>query len=293
MQLREIYGSTSPTLSVEIFPPRTPAGERALAGRIPAIAALRPAFVSVTCTNLRDKTVEWSRRVRHEFGLEVMTHLTCIGYSAEQVSAQLDELRALGIGNIIALRGDPPQGVAEWHPHPQGFRYAVEMVRLARAKGGFGVAVAGFPETHPQAESPEADIDRLREKVDAGADVVMTQLFLDNDSYYRFVDRARAAGVTVPIVPGILPFRTVPQLRRFTTELARTFHGPTRIPPALAARLVAVEQDDDAAYELGLDWATAQCEDLLRHGAPGIHFYCLNESRAVEAIMHRLGYPRP
>lgn len=293
MLLSEIYATTRPALSVEFFPPRTPAGEIKLAERIPVIAALRPAFVSVTCTNLRCKTVEWSARLRDEFHLEVMTHLTCIGYSADEIRAQLDELRDLGIHNVIALRGDPPPGETDWTPHPQGFRQAIEMVRLAREAGDFGIAVAGFPETHPQAESPEGDIQRLKEKVDAGADVVMTQLFLDNDSFHRFVDRCTAAGITVPIVPGILPFKTVAQLRRFTSQLAQTYHGPTRIPATLEARLAAVENDDDAAFNLGIDWATEQCEDLLAHGAPGIHFYCLNESLAVETIMHRLGYPRP
>ncbi len=290
MRLREIYANQQPALSIEFFPPRTPHGEEVLAARIPALKALEPAFCSITCTNERSKTLWWSKRAAPDFGLDVMTHLTCIGISRDDIRAELEELRDAGIESIIALRGDPPRGQAEWQPHPQGFTHAAELVRAASA-AGFSVAVAGFPEVHPEAADAESDIRFLREKVDAGADAIITQLFFGNDDFYRYLDRVRAAGITVPIVPGILPFRAVAQLRRFTTELARTKTGPARIPPTLEARLAAVEQDDEAAFQLGIEWATAQCEDLLRNGVAGIHFYCLNESRGVEAILKNLGHP--
>ena len=290
MRLRDIYQQHQPAISIEFFPPRTPQGERNLAARVPDILALNPAFCSVTCTSQRHKTVWWSKRMRQEFGAEVMAHLTCIGFSRDELRAMLEDLHESGIRNIIALRGDPPTGAEKWEPHPDGFHHAVELVRLAREVGDFGIAVAGFPETHPEAADPDSDIRFLRAKVDAGADVVVTQLFFDNADYWRFVDRCRAAGIATPIVPGILPFRAVAQLRRFTSELARTIKGPARIPPELERRLGAVESDDEAAFRLGVEWATAQCEDLIRQGAPGIHFYCLNESRGVEAILRNIGH---
>jgi methylenetetrahydrofolate reductase (NADPH) len=276
---------------VEFFPPKTPQGEAGLAGRIGRIRELGPAFCSVTYGaggSTREKTLWWVRRLKNEFGLETMCHLTCVGSSRAEIRAILQQLRGEGIENIIALRGDPPAGQADWLPHPDGFHHAVELVREAREVGGIGIAVAGFPEVHPEAKSAASDLRFLKEKVDAGADAVITQLFLDNGDFYRFVDSARKAGIDVPIVPGIMPFRSVAQLRKFTTMYARTFSGPARIPPKLEKLLPAVENDNDAARRLGIEFATAQCEELLAEGVPGIHFYCLNESLAVDAILQNL-----
>ncbi len=295
MRLRDIYAQP-PAISVEFFPPKTPEGEAALASRIPAIKRLRPAFVSVTYGaggSGRDSTLAWVKRLKQEFAFDVMCHLTCVGQSRAEVEAVLDQLSALGVDKIIALRGDPPRGVDAWAPHPEGYLYASELTAAA-ARRGFSVAVAGFPEVHPESKSRDSDLEYLKKKVDAGAESVTTQLFFDNEDYYRFVERARAAGITVPIVPGILPFRTVAELRRFCNIYARTMTGPARVPEALEASLARVESDDAAAAELGIDHAAEQCRDLLAQGAPGIHFYCLNESRVVETIMSRLNLvPQP
>lgn len=289
MRLHDIY-SDPPVISVEFFPPKTEEGDARLAERIPAIKRLRPDYVSVTYGaggSNRDRTLGWVRRLKEEFDLDVMCHLTCVGQSRAELEAVLDQLQEMNVDKIIALRGDPPRGTTEWRPHPEGFRHAVELVRLAAGRG-FSVAVAGFPEIHPESESRESDLAYLKQKVDAGAESITTQLFFDNDAYYRFVEGARAIGITVPIVPGILPFRTVSELRRFCNVYSRTKNGPARIPEELEACLADVENDDAAAEKLGIDFATAQCRELLDNGAPGLHFFCLNESRIVETIMSRL-----
>lgn len=290
MRLRDIYASIQPAISIEFFPPKTAQGDANLESRLPRIKQLHPAFCSVTygaAGSSRDKTLSWVKRLKHDFAFEVMCHLTCVGQSRSEIDSVLQELQDAQVENIIALRGDPPAGVAEWTPHPEGYHYAAELVRAAKDKG-FSIAVAGFPEGHPESPGREAGIRHLKEKVDAGADAIVTQLFLDNSDYYAFVEDARAAGIDVPIVPGILPFRTVAQLRKFTTVYARTMTGPARVPAQLETRLATVENNDEAAYQLGIDYATEQCRDLLRNGVPGIHFYCLNESQAVEAILKNL-----
>jgi methylenetetrahydrofolate reductase (NADPH) len=291
LRLSDIYAQQRPAVSVEFFPPKTPQGEQSLAARIADIAALKPAFCSVTYGaggSTRGKTLDWVTRLRNEFGLEVMCHLTCLGHTRAELDAILGQLAANGIENIIALRGDPPAAGAGWTPHPDGYTHAIELVRAARATGAFSIAVAGFPEVHPESPDRETDLSRLAEKVAAGADAIITQLFFDNDDYFRFVEDLRRLGVTVPVVPGILPFRTAAQLRKFTTVYARTKNGPAHIPRDLERRVARVENDDEAAARLGIDYATWQCRDLLDGGAPGIHFYCLNESRSVEAILRNL-----
>lgn len=290
MRLNEIYNSASPAISVEFFPPRTPEGEADLAARIPEIKRLQPAFCSVTYGaggSGRDRTLSWVHRVKHEFGMEVMCHLTCVGQSCSEVHEVLQQLKADGVQNIIALRGDPPKGEEAWQPHPEGYHYAAQLVAAAK-KEGFAVAVAGFPEIHPESKSRQTDLEFLKAKVDAGADAVITQLFFDTGDYFRYVEAARSAGVNVPIVPGILPFRTVEEIRRFTTKYARTLAGPARVPDVLEAKLDKVVEDDAAAAQLGVDWATQQCRELLDGGAPGIHFYCMNKSKTVETIMQNL-----
>ncbi|MGI8907074.1 MAG: methylenetetrahydrofolate reductase [NAD(P)H] [Candidatus Sumerlaeaceae bacterium] len=290
MRLNQIYASYSPAVSVEFFPPRTAEGEADLAIRIPEIKALRPAFCSVTYGaggSGRDRTLGWVHRIKHDFGMEVMCHLTCVGQSRAETDEVLKKLKADGVENLIALRGDPPKGEAAWRPHPEGYHYAAQLVKACRDKG-FSVAVAGFPEFHPEAQSSESDLRFLKEKVDAGADAVITQLFFDNQDFFRYVDSARSLGVKVPIVPGILPFRTVEEIRRFTTKYALTMTGPARVPPELEKQLAPVENDDSAAAKLGIEWATRQCRELLDAGAPGIHFYCMNKSNVVETIMRNL-----
>jgi len=205
-----------------------------------------------------------------------------VGQSKSEVRSVLEKLKAKGIENLIALSGDPPQGIIDWTPHPDGFQHSVELVREAVAHNSFSIAVAGFPEVHPRAESREADLRFLKEKVDAGADVVITQLFFDNQDFYRYVEDVRKLGVKAPIVPGVLPILSVPQVRRFTALCA------SKIPPRLEAMLAKVENDDEGAIRLGIDYATEQCEGLLGFGVPGIHFYSLNKSRSVKAIFENL-----
>jgi methylenetetrahydrofolate reductase (NADPH) len=194
-------------------------------------------------------------------------------------------LRAGGIDKIIALRGDPPKGETEWKPHPEGFKYSVDLVREAKAAGGFSVAVAGFPEVHIEAASPEADLAYLKQKVDAGADAVITQLFFDNDDFLRYVDRARAAGITVPIVPGILPIRTVAWVRRFLVPTL----CKARIPAPLEAELVKYENDDEGCRKMGTEYAIKQCLGLLRAGVSRFHICSLNDPVPVTAIFKALG----
>ncbi len=290
MRLSEIYASNIPAISVEFFPPRTAEGEADLAARIPEIKRLQPSFCSVTYGaggSNRDRTLDWVHRVKHEFGMDVMCHLTCVGQSKAEIEEVFDKLQADGVENIIALRGDPPKGDSTWQPHPDGYQYAAELVTAARARG-FSVAVAGFPEVHPESSCRQSDLRYLKDKVAAGADAVITQLFFHNLDYFSYVEAAREEGVTIPIVPGILPFRSDEELRRFTTKYARTMSGPARVPDDLEEMLAATGGDLEKQSQLGINWAVRQCEELLKAGAPGIHFYCMNKSSMVEAIITRL-----
>jgi methylenetetrahydrofolate reductase (NADPH) len=286
VKLADLYARPGLTLSVEFFPPKTDKGEENLFHEIEIIKRLKPAFCSVTYGaggSTREKTVDLVDRIHRECGLEVMCHLTVVGQSKDDARAVLKRLKKKGIQNLLALGGDPPQGMADWEPHPDGFHYAVELVREAKALGGFSIAVAGFPEVHPRAESRASDLRFLKEKVDAGAVVVITQLFFDNEDFYRFAEDLRTLGVTVPIVPGILPILSAPQVRRFTTLCC------SKIPPRLESQLAKVENNDAAAVELGIEYATQQCQDLIKHGIPGIHFYSLNKSHSLQVICKNLG----
>ncbi len=290
MKLRDIYAQPGLTVSVEFFPPKTPKGDADLFHEVEALKALNPAFCSVTYGaggSTNEKTLDIVTRLHRDVGLEVMCHLTVVSQSKAAVRAVLDALKANGIENIIALRGDPPSGETDWTPHPEGFLYSAELVKEAAAYDWFSIAVAGFPEVHPRAESRESDLRYLKKKVDAGADAVITQLFFDNDDYYRYVEDVRRLGVTVPIVPGVLPIQSTAQTRRFTALCG------SRIPPRLEAMLLKVENDNEAAVQLGIDYATEQCEGLLRFGVPGVHFYSLNKSRSVMAISKNLSLTTP
>lgn len=285
MRLRDIYARPGPVLSFEFFPPKTEKGEESLFEEIAALKSLHPSFCSVTYGaggSTRAKTVELVDQIHKECGLEVMCHLTVVGQSKDEVRSVLKRLKEKRIENIIALGGDPPQGVADWTPHPDGFHHSVELVQEAVAYQWFSIVVAGFPEVHPRAESRAADLNYLKEKVDAGADAVITQLFFDNEDFYRYVDDVKKLGVRVPVVPGILPILSVPQVRRFTALCG------AKIPPGLERDLKKVEGDEEGAMRLGIDHATKQCEGLLAFGVPGIHFYSLNKSRSVKAIFENL-----
>jgi methylenetetrahydrofolate reductase (NADPH) len=285
VKLRDLYARPGLTLSFEFFPPKTPEGDAALFREVEILKTLKPAFCSVTYGaggSTRDKTVEIVTKLHDDVGLEVMCHLTVVDQSRDEVRAVLNKLKANGIENIIALAGDPPKGVTDWTPHPSGFHYSTELVQEAAAYNWFSIAVAGFPEVHPRADSRESDLRYLKLKVDAGADAVITQLFFDNEDYYRYVDDVRKLGVKVPIVPGLLPILSTAQTRRFTTMCG------SKIPPRLDTLLTKVENDGAAELELGIEYATKQCEGLLDFGVPGIHFYSMNKSRSVKAIFENL-----
>lgn len=287
-KLGEHYGdaSAAPTVSIEFWPPKTEQGQKNLYTEIERLLPLGPAYCSMTYGaggSTRDKTVDLVVAIKRDFRLDVMCHLTVVGQTRAEVCGVLGRLQAEEVFNIIALGGDPEPGV-EWAAHAGSFEYASELVIEARRMNPrFSVAVAGFPEVHPRAESPESDLRFLKAKVDAGAEVVITQLFFDNHDYFRFVDDARRIGIEVPIVPGILPIRSATQIRRFAKLCGAA------IPAELDAKLETVAGDDVAVRRLGIDYATEQCAELLRAGVPGFHFYSLNKADAVLEIHQRLG----
>jgi methylenetetrahydrofolate reductase (NADPH) len=286
--LRDIYARPGKTFSVEFFPPKDDAGVQRLFSAVEDLKKLSPAFCSVTYGaggSTQSTTLDMVRRIRDEAELEVMCHLTVVNQPKSTVQGVLEFLREHEIENMIALAGDPNIGSeADWTPHPEGYHHSRELVQDARAfeEDWFSIAVAGFPEVHPRAESRESDLRYLKAKVDAGADVVITQLFFDNDDYYRYVEDLRALGVGVPIVPGIMPVVSAGACRRMAARCE------SKIPPRLDELLTAVEDDDEAAVQVGIEYATEQCEGLLAYGVPGVHFYSLNRSRSVTAIFDNL-----
>jgi methylenetetrahydrofolate reductase (NADPH) len=289
MTLKELYGARGPVVSIEFFPPRTPETTAKFEANLPVFKALHPAFCSLTMGaggNLAGNTVDLVIRIKREFGLEAMCHFTCVGKSRDEVRTILGALRAGGIENIIALRGDPPKGETQWKPHPEGFKYSVELVKEARTFGGISIAVAGFPETHPEAKSPEEDMAYLKAKVDAGADAVISQFFFRNEDFLRFTDRARAAGIRVPIVAGILPIRTVAWVRRFAPICKAS------VPADLEAKLVAVGADDAACQAMGIEYASAQVRGLQAAGVTAYHFYCLNDPVPVTQVFRNVGFAK-
>jgi methylenetetrahydrofolate reductase (NADPH) len=282
-----------PVFSFEFFPPKTADGERALFETVEALRPLGPAYVSVTYGaggSTRQKTVELVKRLKRESEVEAMAHVTCVGSSRDEIAAVLDEVAEAGVQNVLALRGDPPRGQAAFTPHPDGFRYASELVAFVRSqpeRWRFCVGAAAYPEGHVETRDLSRDLANLRTKVDAGVDFLVTQLFFDDDRYFAFVDRARAAGVAVPIIPGIMPFTNVEQVERFTALCGAS------IPPHLRAAMEVRREDADGARELGVAYASLQCADLLRRGAPGIHFYTLNRSPSTRAIVAALRASEP
>ncbi len=282
-----------PIFSFEFFPPKTDDGVRALFETVEALRPLGPAYVSVTYGaggSTRARTIELVKRLKRESEVETLAHVTCVGAGREELAAVLDELAEAGVQNVLALRGDPPRGERAFAPHPDGFAHASELVAFIRAhpqRWRFCVGGAGYPEGHPETPDLAQDLRHLKAKVDAGLDFVVTQLFFENAHYFRFVERARAAGVAVPILPGIMPFTNVEQVERFTSMCGAA------IPPPLRAAMEVRREDPDAARELGVAYATLQCADLLRRGVPGVHFYTLNRSTSTRAIVAALRASEP
>ncbi|MDP6981206.1 MAG: methylenetetrahydrofolate reductase [NAD(P)H] [Myxococcota bacterium] len=289
MKIHEHFATGQPVVSFEFFPPKTDAGFASLFRNIQELQVLKPSFVSVTMGaggSTRNKTVDLVIRIQREIGLTAMAHLPCVGFERTQVGAILEQLSAGGIENILALRGDPPQDTEDFVAPQDGFDYANELIEyIASQNSELCIVAACYPETHPQAESAQADLDNLKRKVDAGAKVLITQLFFENDKYFRFVERANAAGIDVPIVPGIMPIVSRAGVKRMTAL------GGCEIPGELAAELDRVGDDDAATAELGVRWGTMQCRELLQNGVPGLHFYTLNKSSATRKIFEQL-FPR-
>jgi methylenetetrahydrofolate reductase (NADPH) len=273
--------------SFEFFPPKTDAGVTNLERTIRELADLAPAFVSVTYGaggSTRLKTLEIVRWIQREARITAMAHLTCVGATRDEIGDVLDRLTEAGVENIMALRGDPPAGQETFVPTEGGFAYANDLVSFIRGRRGGGVSIGGacYPEGHVDCRDIDRDIANLKRKVDAGLDFLVTQLFLDNRVYFDFVARARAAGITIPIVPGIMPIRSLPGIERMTKL------GGATIPPTLFAELDRCRADEAAVAALGVAHATAQCVELLHGGAPGIHFYTLNQSPATRVILTAL-----
>jgi methylenetetrahydrofolate reductase (NADPH) len=283
--LREAVPSGRRCVSFEFFPPKTEGGEGALFRAIEELRPLQPTFVSVTYGaggSTRDKTVEIVARIKNEIGIEAMAHLTCVGASRAELRSVLERLRAGGIENVLPLRGDPPQGEKLFKRAPDGLGYASELAAFIRADFPFCLGGACYPEVHPEAPDLETDLAHLRLKVEAGAEFLITQLFFDNAFYFDFVRKARAAGIETPIIPGIMPVTNVDQIERFTAMCGAS------IPESYRSELQQVREDPEAVVRLGVEYGTAQCSELLKKGAPGIHFYTLNKSPATRQIMKAL-----
>lgn len=290
--IRDIHAerkrSGQPVISFEFFPPKTDEGDRTLLEKtIPALKALKPDYCSVTYGaggSTRDKTLMIVDRIQREHDLTAMMHLTCVNSTKEQLREVIEQARAKGIRNLLALRGDPPGGTGEWRAVEGGFEYSFQLVKFLRELGGFSIGTAGFPEGHIACkEGKHVDWQRLKAKIDCGADFVLTQLFFDNADFFEFRDYLEKLGVTVPICPGVLPILSASQIKKFTTMCG------ARMPPTLVEKLERFGADDAATAEFGIEYATAQCAELLKQGALGIHFYTLNKAYSTGRVVKNLG----
>ena len=290
--IRDIFAAARaakrPVISFEFFPTKTEEGERVLLEKtIPTLMQLKPDFCSVTFGaggSTRDKTLMIVDRIQGQHGLTAMAHLTCVNATKEEIRGYLTEARARGIKNILALRGDPPGGEGEFKMTEGGFEFSYQLVEFIRQTGGFSIGVAGFPEGHVACkEGKYVDWHRLKNKIDHGADFLITQLFFDNRDYLEFRDYLTKLGVTVPLVPGIISILSTAQIKRFVALCG------AGLPKTLVTELEKRGDDDEAVTQFGIDYATRQCQELLRQGVPGIHFYTLNKARSTTAILKNLG----
>jgi methylenetetrahydrofolate reductase (NADPH) len=288
----QIAAGDEPSFSFEFFPPRTDEGERNLGRALAELSRLQPTFVSVTygaagSTTERRKTIDIVKHLRRDYGMEAMAHFTCVGVTTAELREILDTMRDAGIDNVLALRGDPPPGQAEWTATEGGLTYSRELIELIRNEYDFSIGAACFPEVHIHATDADSDLRYCKEKVDAGARFLITQLFFDNQCYYEFVGRAREIGIDVPIIPGIMPITDAGQIKRITQMCG------SNIPDRLVRELELRGDQPGSVTDLGVAYATLQCADLLANGAPGIHFYTLNRSPATRAILSALRLMAP
>ncbi len=285
MKFDQMYQSDELVLSVEIFPPKTEKGVRLLFEELEHIKRHQPAFISVTYGaggSTRQRTLDLVKAVRHRIDIETVPHLTCVGASQSDLSTFLDDAEAQGAENIVALRGDPPKGETVFRPAADGFGHANELVAFIRQRTDFGIAVAGYPEGHQECKDWQKDIAYLKQKVDAGADLVLTQLFYDNTAFFRFREAAVQAGIHVPIVPGILPIVKFKQVQRITALCGAT------IPDQLTTRLIAYPDDSHDQKEAGLAYAVEQCQELLDDDVPGLHIFSLNNGHITSRLVNAL-----
>jgi methylenetetrahydrofolate reductase (NADPH) len=286
MRVDELFALGPPTCSFEFFPPKDDAGFDQLFKTIDRLRPLHPSYVSVTYGaggSTRRKTVDLAGRIQNEIGLRVMAHLTCVNHTKEETADVVNELYRQGIRNILALRGDPPGGTGMFVPTAGGFQNSSELVAFLRENyPDVSLGVSGYPEGHPQCLNRTRDLEHLKQKVENGANFIVTQLFFDNDDFYRWRDQARAMGITVPIIAGIMPVLNVAQIKRFVTMCG------AKIPHPLLLKIEAVEENADEVYRIGVEHATQQCQELLENGTEGIHFYTLNRSRATADICRTL-----
>lgn len=287
--LAQTYGPDRSGLSFELFPPKTEAGLKSLFRHTQRLMEFQPAFI--TCTygaggSTQDSTLGVVAEVHKKYGLPVATHLTCVGSTADELGEYLQRAWDLGVRNVVALRGDPPKGETEFKPTAGGFAYANELAEfIHNTFPEMGILVAGYPETHREALSPEADLENLKRKVDAGADAILTQLYYDNADFFRFRERCEAIGIKVPIVPGLLPVTNGAQIQRIAALCG------AKLPPQFVNDLQKNEDDPAGQFEIGVEFATRQTEELLAAGVPGIHFYVLNKSEATERVLGAVTLP--
>lgn len=287
MKIASLFHRGTPVVSFEFFPPKTEEGVESLYRTVDELRACRPSYVSVTYGaggSTRDRTLELVTRIQRDLALTAMAHLTCVGSTRAEIKEVLKRLVDAGIQNVLALRGDPPKGATEFQPTAGGFRYAAELIAFIRDQGfDLCVGAACYPEGHVETRDLEQDLDHLAAKVKCGVDFLISQLFFDNQDYRAFVRRCRSAGITVPIVPGLMPVTNVAQTQRFTQMCG------SRIPQELHRRLKVVEKDLAAVVATGVHWTVDQGRQLLQDGAPGLHFYTLNKSSATLAVHAALG----
>jgi methylenetetrahydrofolate reductase (NADPH) len=280
--ISDLFPLKRPVRSLEFFPPKDDAGVEALRAAAATLQRMQPDFVSVTYGaggTTRDRTAQVSAMLKTDFSFTVMPHLTCVGHSRAELGEIADRIHDGGFRNIMALRGDPPKGASEFRVAPDGLRNASELVALLKNRhSDFCLGVAGYPEKHPEAPSLDVDLTNVKRKVDAGAAFITTQLFFDNTVYYRYVEKCRAAGIMVPIVPGIMPVVSLKQIQRFTQMCGAS------LPPQLVTRLDVAAENADVLETIGIDWALTQIRGLLANGAPGYHLYILNRAKGALAL---------
>jgi methylenetetrahydrofolate reductase (NADPH) len=285
MKISDKLKSSAPVYSFEFFPPKDEAGFQSLFETIEQLESANPAFVSVTYGaggSTRSKTVNLVGKIKNDIAIESMAHLTCVGHQKDEIVSVLESLQALGIENVLALRGDPPKGEEKFVKTEGGFGYANELVSFIKSKFSFCVGAACYPEGHIECPDRQLDMDNLKRKVDAGVDFLISQLFFDNRHYFDFLSRARQEGINIPIIPGIMPVLNLKQSQRFTKMCGAS------LSDSLLAKFDGVQDDPEKVREIGINHAIEQCKDLLQSGAPGIHFYTLNRSKATLAILEKL-----